>query len=41
MAASKKPKMKDLPKKAVGAKKAAQVKGGRTAAGYKPPRGSQ
>ena len=28
MAASKKPKMKDLPKKAVGAKKAAQVKGG-------------
>jgi hypothetical protein len=27
MAASKKPKMKDLPKKAVGAKKAAQVKG--------------
>ncbi len=28
MAASKKPKMKDLPKKALGAKKAAQVKGG-------------
>ena len=28
MAASKKPKMKDLPKKAVGAKKAAEVKGG-------------
>jgi hypothetical protein len=37
MATSKKPKMKDLPKKAVGAKKAAQVKGG-AQAGAKPGR---